>query len=295
MQEVFARAFTHVSEFRAEASPLTWLMKIATHHCLNELRSERAGVARLVRRAGSRRAREAHDGAGDGDAGPGAAAAVPVGRGDAGGRHPLPRGRDDAGGGGGGAGPLGAHDPQAAGGVRAPGRRGSCHEREPRRGADAAPAVRGRGGGPGGGGAARPPGWTASAAPRVSSASAASRSAFERELPFARFRRGWSARAEQRAPERPARRWASPALAALAATVVVVALAGRARLAEPGGGNRLKGGADVELRIAGRDGAQRIAAAGAPERLQAGERVRIGYPAARWATWPASPWTSGAR
>jgi RNA polymerase sigma-70 factor (ECF subfamily) len=43
MQDVFARALTHMSDFRAEASPLTWLMKIATHHCLNQIRSERAG------------------------------------------------------------------------------------------------------------------------------------------------------------------------------------------------------------------------------------------------------------
>ena len=42
MQEVFARALTHAEAFRAEASPLTWLMKIATHHCLNLLRSDRA-------------------------------------------------------------------------------------------------------------------------------------------------------------------------------------------------------------------------------------------------------------
>ena len=42
MQEVFARALIHAEAFRAEASPLTWLMKIATHHCLNQLRSERA-------------------------------------------------------------------------------------------------------------------------------------------------------------------------------------------------------------------------------------------------------------
>jgi RNA polymerase sigma-70 factor, ECF subfamily len=43
MHDVFARALTHMGDFRAEASPLTWLMKIATHHCLNQLRSERAG------------------------------------------------------------------------------------------------------------------------------------------------------------------------------------------------------------------------------------------------------------
>ncbi|MBI3181204.1 MAG: sigma-70 family RNA polymerase sigma factor [Myxococcales bacterium] len=43
MQDVFAKALTHWSEFRAEASPLTWLMKIATHHCLNLVRAEGAG------------------------------------------------------------------------------------------------------------------------------------------------------------------------------------------------------------------------------------------------------------
>ena len=42
MQDVFARALTHWSEFRSEASPLTWLMKIATNHCLNQLRASRA-------------------------------------------------------------------------------------------------------------------------------------------------------------------------------------------------------------------------------------------------------------
>jgi RNA polymerase sigma-70 factor, ECF subfamily len=43
MQDVFAKALQHYGGFRAEASPLTWLMKIATHHCLNVLRAERAG------------------------------------------------------------------------------------------------------------------------------------------------------------------------------------------------------------------------------------------------------------
>lgn len=43
LQDVFARALEHWSGFRAEASPLTWLMRIATHHCLNVLRGERAG------------------------------------------------------------------------------------------------------------------------------------------------------------------------------------------------------------------------------------------------------------
>ncbi len=43
MQEVFAKAFQHYEGFRAESSPLTWLFKIATHHCLNVLRGEKAG------------------------------------------------------------------------------------------------------------------------------------------------------------------------------------------------------------------------------------------------------------
>lgn len=42
MQDVFARALTNEAGFRGEASPLTWLMKIATHHCLNLLRSDKA-------------------------------------------------------------------------------------------------------------------------------------------------------------------------------------------------------------------------------------------------------------
>jgi RNA polymerase sigma-70 factor (ECF subfamily) len=43
MQDVFAKAVAHFQDFRAEASPLTWLIKIATHHCLNVMRAERAG------------------------------------------------------------------------------------------------------------------------------------------------------------------------------------------------------------------------------------------------------------
>ena len=47
--------------FRAEASPATWLMKIATHHCLNLVRAERAPWRLLFER--QERARpEAHGG-----------------------------------------------------------------------------------------------------------------------------------------------------------------------------------------------------------------------------------------
>src|SRR5690606_18322248 len=41
-QEVFASALANLQGFRSAASPLTWLPKIATHHCLNLLRANRA-------------------------------------------------------------------------------------------------------------------------------------------------------------------------------------------------------------------------------------------------------------
>lgn len=62
LHDVFARALTHMHEFRAEASPLTWLMKIATHHCLNQLRSEQAGWRRWFERDAAARP-EGHGGA----------------------------------------------------------------------------------------------------------------------------------------------------------------------------------------------------------------------------------------
>lgn len=42
MQDVFAKALVNLAGFRAEASPLTWLTRIATNHCLNLLRAEQA-------------------------------------------------------------------------------------------------------------------------------------------------------------------------------------------------------------------------------------------------------------
>lgn len=42
MQDVFAKVLDHGGGFRGESSPVTWLMTIATNHCLNLLRSERA-------------------------------------------------------------------------------------------------------------------------------------------------------------------------------------------------------------------------------------------------------------
>jgi RNA polymerase sigma-70 factor (ECF subfamily) len=42
LQEVFARALKALPEFRAAASPTTWIMRIATHHCFNVLRAKQA-------------------------------------------------------------------------------------------------------------------------------------------------------------------------------------------------------------------------------------------------------------
>ncbi|MCP3165571.1 RNA polymerase sigma factor [Myxococcus qinghaiensis] len=64
MHDVFARALIHADDFRADASPLTWLMKIATNHCLNQLRSERAGWRQWFERDAEARS-EAHGGAGE--------------------------------------------------------------------------------------------------------------------------------------------------------------------------------------------------------------------------------------
>lgn len=59
MQDVFAKAITHYAGFRSEASPLTWLIKIATHHCLNILRADRAAWHQRLER--ETRARNASD------------------------------------------------------------------------------------------------------------------------------------------------------------------------------------------------------------------------------------------
>jgi RNA polymerase sigma-70 factor (ECF subfamily) len=52
LQEVFVRVLKALPEFRAAASPLTWILRIATHHCLNLLRAEKASwheeIARIA-------------------------------------------------------------------------------------------------------------------------------------------------------------------------------------------------------------------------------------------------------
>ena len=62
MHDVFARALTHSDGFRAEASPLTWLMKIATHHCLNQIRVGAGGRGAAGSSGTRRRKPEGHGG-----------------------------------------------------------------------------------------------------------------------------------------------------------------------------------------------------------------------------------------
>lgn len=102
---------------------------------------------------------------------------------------------------------------------------------------------------------------------------------FQAAVSFDRFAAGVERAARPRPAAERARRWMAPALA-LAATLTLVVSAGRGLL--PGGDadgrNRLKGGAQVELKIAGPSGAsQRDAPEQAPALLSPGERVRIGY------------------
>ncbi len=42
LQDVFVKVLRALPEFRAAASPSTWVLRIATHHCLNLLRSRKA-------------------------------------------------------------------------------------------------------------------------------------------------------------------------------------------------------------------------------------------------------------
>lgn len=41
-QEVFVRVMRSLATFRSEASPLTWILKIATNHCLNVIAAKKA-------------------------------------------------------------------------------------------------------------------------------------------------------------------------------------------------------------------------------------------------------------
>ena len=51
MQEVFIRALRAGEDFRADASPMTWLYRITTNYCLNLIR-DRSRRAQLLAKAG---------------------------------------------------------------------------------------------------------------------------------------------------------------------------------------------------------------------------------------------------
>ena len=51
LQEVFVRAMRYQDSFRGESSPMTWLYRISTNHCLNAIRSAKRRRFRLQQRA----------------------------------------------------------------------------------------------------------------------------------------------------------------------------------------------------------------------------------------------------
>ncbi|MCU0698557.1 MAG: DUF4384 domain-containing protein [Myxococcaceae bacterium] len=108
---------------------------------------------------------------------------------------------------------------------------------------------------------------------------------FEQEISFDRFAAGVERAARQAQRPAPARRWVTPVLAVAAGLVVVAGVQLVLARVEPevAAGNRVKGGASVEVRVAGA-GAQRTASTdpSVPEALAPGERVRLGLVAAEW-------------
>ncbi len=51
LQDVFIRAMKAAADFRGESSPMTWLYRISTNHCLNVIRSNRRLRERLQKKA----------------------------------------------------------------------------------------------------------------------------------------------------------------------------------------------------------------------------------------------------
>ncbi|MCP3103876.1 DUF4384 domain-containing protein [Myxococcus sp. K15C18031901] len=103
---------------------------------------------------------------------------------------------------------------------------------------------------------------------------------FEAALSFEHFEAGVRRAEERQRATRPGlpRRWVGPAVA-LAASVLVMVLA-RPLLSQERGWDRSKGSdTQAELRIGGGPGPQREARVDAPEALDSGERVMLGYKA----------------
>jgi hypothetical protein len=112
----------------------------------------------------------------------------------------------------------------------------------------------------------------------------AEQQAFEAELPFERFAAGVERAARQPRAVSAQRRWVPTVLALAAGVTLIVGVQRLLSTLEPAQGiNRLKGGATVELIVAGREG-QRAASQdpAVSERLAAGERVRVGLTRDSW-------------
>ena len=52
-QEVFVRVIKALARFRGDSSPMTWLYRISTNHCLNVIRSQKRRQKRLEKNAQS--------------------------------------------------------------------------------------------------------------------------------------------------------------------------------------------------------------------------------------------------
>jgi len=52
VHEVFMRVWDAMNDFRGASSPVTWLWRITTNHCLNRLRDSKRRAELLVERAG---------------------------------------------------------------------------------------------------------------------------------------------------------------------------------------------------------------------------------------------------
>jgi len=102
---------------------------------------------------------------------------------------------------------------------------------------------------------------------------------FEATIPWDRFEQGVRAAALRAQRASPQRRWVPLAGWALAAALLLTVAVGPLLSSLEGSGrNRLKGGAEVVLRVGGDPGTpQREVVSETPELLAVGERVRIGY------------------
>jgi hypothetical protein len=115
---------------------------------------------------------------------------------------------------------------------------------------------------------------------------AAEQQAFEQQISFDRFAAGVERAAREATKPAPStqRRWLQPVLALAAGLVVIAGAQLVLTRVEPAGpGNRLKGGAAVQVVVAGQ-GPQRDASEkpDVAEALAAGERVRIGITPDAW-------------